>query len=157
MTWYYIISGKMESPYTMKASELPPSKNTKPRSNFPNSLAFTYTLDGMVQKAMKFTGSLSIPECSVTDFQYWILAPIFDNGWALLGELNKIIPVSETRFIDLSVVGDAYIAHLVGVQGEKVPVSVYNTHNETTTVYTCTIGPSGSSVLYLPYGLCDEV
>ena len=147
----------MESPYTMKASELPPSKNTKPRTTFPSSLAFTYTLDGVIQKAMNFTGALSIPECSVTDFQYWSLAPIFNNGWALLGELNKIIPVSETRFIDLTLLRGSYVVYLSGVQGEKVPVTLYDTHNEKAIVYICVIGPSGGSVLYLPSGFCDKV
>ena len=80
----------------MHASELPPSRNTKPRTSFPKSLAFTYTLDGKIQKAMDFTGSIDIAACSVTDFQYWSLAPIMENGWALLGELNKIIPISQT-------------------------------------------------------------
>ena len=141
----------------MQVHELPPSKNTKPRTSFPSSLAFTYTLDGTVQKAMNFTGSLTIPECSVTDFQYWSLAPILENGWALLGELNKILPISETRFVDLTIESrDSYVVYLTGVPGERIPLTVYDTHTEKAVVYDCTISSSGGSVLYLPSGVCNK-
>jgi hypothetical protein len=156
-TWYYIISGTMASTYKMHASELPPSKNTKPKTSFPPSLAFTYTLDGKVQKAMNLTGTLDIAACSVTDFQYWSLAPILENGWALLGELNKIIPVSETRFMDLAVESnDISVGYLAGVPGEMVSITAYDTGSGRTEVYRCTIGADGNSAFYFPGGTCID-
>ena len=147
----------MSSAYTMHASELPPSSNVKPRTSFPPSLAYTYTLDGTVLKAMNFTGTLDIAECSVTDFQYWSLAPILPSGWALLGELNKVLPVSETRFVNLITAnGDIHVVYLSGVPGEKVPVTVYDAVTGSTEVHTCTISSSGGSLFLFPHGPCFD-
>lgn len=146
----------MASPYTMHSRELPPSKYIKPKSSFPEYLAFTYTLDGTIQKAMSFSGSLDIPECSVTNFQYWSLAPILESGWALLGELTKIISISETRFTDVIVIDGTYMVYMIGVPEEVVPITAYDTESNKSEVYTCIIGPSGTSVLYLPGGPCKE-
>ncbi|CAI8031075.1 hypothetical protein GBAR_LOCUS17620 [Geodia barretti] len=156
-TWYYIISGTMSSAYTMHASELPPSTNVKPRTSFPPSLAYTYTLDGTVVKAMNFTGTLDIPECSVTDFQYWTLSPIMASGWALLGELNKVLPVSETRVVDIITSnGDIHVVYLSGEPGEVVPMTVYDTGSGTTEVTSCTIDSSGNSYFLFPHGPCVD-
>jgi hypothetical protein len=156
-TWYYILSGKMYSPYTMKSSELPPSMNVKPRTSFPPSLAFTYTLDGTVQKAMKFTGILNIAQCSVTDFQYWSLAPILSDGWVLLGELNKVLPVSETRFTELITTdGAIHVVYLTGVPGERVTITAYDTNTGNTEVHNCTISSTGTNLLLFPNGPCYD-
>ena len=155
-TWYYVISGEMSSAYTMHASELPPSQHTKPKTSFPKSLAFSYTLDGKIQKAMTFTDSLNIPASSTTDFQYWSLAPILNNGWALLGELNKIIPVSTTRFIDIEQIGMQYTVYIVGVPGEMVPITAYDTGSSKAEVYDCTISATGRNIVYLPGGPCVQ-
>lgn len=152
-TWYYIISGQLSSDYTMSVSELPPSQHTKPKTSFPKSLAFSYTLDGKVQKATVLTDKLSIPACGPTNFQYWVVAPIFSSGWALLGELNKIVTVSETRFFSFTEVGQEYV-FLSGVPGETVLVTVYNTNSSQAVVYTCSIGPTGVNMLLIPEGLC---
>ena len=141
----------------MHARELPPSKNTKPKTSFPKSLAFSYTLDGKIQKAMILSGGLDIPACSVTDFRYWSLAPLLENGWALLGELNKVLPVSETRFIDvIKESTDVYMVYLTGVPREMVPITAYDAGSSKAEVYYCTIGPGGNSILYLPGGPCIE-
>ena len=145
----------MSSPYTMQASELPPSSNVKPKTSFPPSLAFTYTLDGTVRKAMNFTGTLYISECSATDFQYWSIAPIGPNGWALLGELDKVVSVSKTRFDNLITVGrDIHFVYLSGVPGEKVTITAYDVSTGVTEANTCTINSSGTISLMFPYGPC---
>lgn len=153
-TWYYVIAGELSSNYTMHANELPPSRHTKPRTAFPKSLAFTYTLDGQVRNTMTFTDTLSFPTTTTTDFHYWGLAPIWNNGWALLGELNKIIPISETRITNILNVGMDYLVSIAGVQGEKVSITVYDTASSKAEVYACTISPTGQNTLYLPGGPC---
>ena len=153
-TWYYIIAGELSSDYTMHANELPPSRHTKPRTEILKSLAFTYTLDGQVSNAMIFTDILLFPATKTTDFHYWNLAPILNNGWALLGELNKIIPVSETRITNILNVGMDYLVSVTGVEGEKVSITAYDTASSQAVVYACTISPSGQNILYLPGGPC---
>ena len=48
--------------------------------------------------------------CGEADFQYWIIAPVLNNGLVLFGELTKIVPVSETRFKSFLNAGD----HIIG-------------------------------------------
>ena len=102
-TWYYILAAELNSSYSMSASELPPSHSTFPATSFPKSIAFQYTLDETVTKTANFGSDtkLDVAQCNKTDFQYWIIAPYFPNGLALLGELDKVTSVSEARFSDI--------------------------------------------------------
>ena len=153
-TWYYIIAGELLSDYTIYANELPPSHHTKPKTEILKSLAFTYILDGQVSNATIFTDTLFFPITTTTNFHYWSLAPILNNGWALLGELNKIIPVSETHINNILNVGMDYLVSITGVEGEKVSMTAYDTASSQAAVYSCTISPSGQNTLYLPGGPC---
>ena len=106
---------------------------------------------------MNFTGTLDISECSATDFEYWSLAPIMSNGWALLGELTKVLPVSETRFVSLITEdGDIHVVYLTGEAGEIVPLTVYDTSSGATEVHSCTIDSSGDSLFLFPHGPCVD-
>ena len=106
---------------------------------------------------MNFTGTLDISECSTTDFQYWSIAPIMSDGWALLGELNKVLPVSKTRFVDLLIVdGSIHVVYLVGAPGERVSVTVYDSSTGISEAIICTISSSGTSLLLFPHGPCMD-
>ena len=79
------------------------------------------------------------------------------SGWALLGELNKVLPVSETRFVDIITSnGDIHVVYLSGVPGEVVPLTVYDTGTGTTEVHNCTIDSSGNSFFPFPHGPCVD-
>ena len=87
--------------------------------------------------------------CGEADFQYWIIVPVLKNGLVLFGELTKIVPVSETRFKSFINVGDTYIILLEGVPEEKVTLTVFDSSSLKTDLVECTIGLSGSAVLYM--------
>ena len=144
-TWYYILAAELSSPYSMSASELPPSHSTFPMSSFPKSIAFQYTLDKTVTKTVDFGSDtkLDIAQCGKSDFQYWGIAPYFSNGYALLGELDKIISVSEARFSDIVTSGDTVTMKVSGVPTEEVSVTFYNMSSKKTVVVACTISDSG--------------
>ena len=116
----------MNASYVLKPSELPPSRSVFPKTSFPQSLAFRYNLDGSVTEGDVFS-QISIPVCDRHDFQYWVIAPLLPaSDFALLGELNKIIPVSETRFQNILWDSKGYIIHVLGDPGENVTVSIYD-------------------------------
>ena len=144
-TWYYILAAELSSPYSMSASELPPSHSTFPMSSFPKSIAFQYTLDKSVTKTVDFGSDtkLDVAQCGKSDFQYWVIAPYFSNGYALLGELNKITSVSEARFSDIVTNGDTVTMKISGVPTEEVSVTFYDMSNKKTVVVACTISDSG--------------
>ena len=129
----------------MSASELPPSHSTFPVTSFPKSIAFQYALDKTVTKTADFGSDtkLNVAQCERSDFQYWVIAPYFSNGYALLGELDKVTSVSEARFSDIVTNGDAVTMEVNGVPTEEVSVTFYNMNSRKTVVIPCTISDSG--------------
>ena len=153
-TWYYILAAELSSPYSMSASELPPSHSTFPMSSFPKSIAFQYTLDKTVTKTADFGSDtkLDVSQCGKSDFQYWVIAPYLSNGYALLGELDKVTSVSEARFSDIVTSGDAVTMKVSGVPTEEVSVTLYDMSSKKTVVIVCTISDSGINQLTVADG-----
>ena len=136
----------------MSVSELPPSHSTFPMTAFPKSIAFQYTLDKTVTKTAEFGSNtkLDVAQCGKSDFQYWVIAPYFPNGYALLGELNKVTSVSEARFSDIgSSWDDSVMMKVSGVPTEEVTVTFYDMFNKKTVVIPCTISESGVNQISL--------
>ena len=91
--------------------------------------------------------ALNITQCGKSDFQYWVIPPLFPIGYTLLGELNKITPVSEQRFSDITISDDTVTVKVNGVPTEKVPITVYDNSAKKTHVIECTISESGTNLL----------
>jgi hypothetical protein len=73
---------------------------------------------------------------------------VLGNGWALLGEPSKWVPVSAARFRDLeydSTAGTSCSVTAVGPEGEMIEVAWLKPGDTTPTVVKCTI-PRGSAV-----------
>jgi hypothetical protein len=69
-----------------------------------------------------FTGA---PATNYThDFELWSLAPVSAGGWALVGELGKMVRVSPARFSFASGAGGGLQFGVLGAAGEAVLVSV---------------------------------
>lgn len=100
---------------------------------------------------------LNIDQCGKSDFQYWVIAPYFPNGFALLGELNKITPVSAARFSDITVTDSDVTMKVNGVPKESVPVTLYDMKNKKSMVVTCTIGDAGTNKFSLASGTCNGI
>ena len=148
-TWYYILAAELTSSYLLSASELPPSQSLFPASSFPQAIAFQYTLNKTVTQLVDFGDYMKIyvAECGKSDFQYWVIAPYFPNGIALLGELNKVTTVSEARF-GHPVVSDNEVTIMVnGVPKETVSVTFYDGSKDSTMEVLCPINDSGTNRL----------
>ena len=163
-TWYYIFTGDLSSPYTLTAKELPSTHSTFPASSLPApTIAFQYFLDGNVTKITQFgtpsdfgpDTKLNISQCGKVDFQYWVIPPyLMTHGLVLLGELNKIVPVSEARFSDIVITADDVMVKVNGIPTEKVPVTVYSMSANKVWVVDCIISESGENILSLIAGVC---
>lgn len=91
---------------------------------------------------------LTISKCGKDDFQYWAVitsVTALPNGRFLLGELNKIIPVSESRFSNL----DSGLVTVHGVPGEVVTVSVFDMIKDMVFTVACTIHDNGATMLIM--------
>ena len=99
---------------------------------------------------------LNISIClTYCDFQYWVIPPsLTSSGLILLGELNKVVPVSEARFSNIVINGDDVTINVNGVPTETVPVTVYSMSTNRLQVVNCVISPSGMNVLSLTINSC---
>lgn len=60
-------------------------------------------------------------------WQFTMMVPVAGNGWVVLGELDKYVPVSPTRFLSItssSVAGSDLVVVVAGSHGEVVVVSM---------------------------------
>jgi hypothetical protein len=55
---------------------------------------------------------------------YQILAPVMKQGWCVLGEVEKIVPVSKHRFLSIGEVGSTLKVDVAAASGETVRVAV---------------------------------
>ena len=128
---------------------------------------------GFVHYEANATGTVSrsptlvLKACDKWDFQLHAVAPVLPNGWALLGEPDKWVPVSNVRFRDLTYDSDgggganSASVTVIGVEGEKVSVAWLAPDATAPTVVECAI-PRGSAVVVRvssarPKGVCLPV
>ena len=138
----------LKSNYDLSVKELPVTRFVKPQTSFPQSIAVQYTLDKTVTKAINVTNTLSISSCDRNDFQYWYIAPVLDGaGGALLGELDKVVPISEQRVLTVIKFADTYVIKLRGAPNEVVSMSTYDTRDNTATTVSCTLDSTGDGSL----------
>lgn len=151
-TWYYIVAADITAPYNLMPSELPPSSTTFPKTSLPLSLAFRYDLKGDIYEAKNFTSysSISIPICGRNDFQYWAVAPwLPGTEVAFVGELDKVVSVSESRIQNIVHVNGEYHIHIVGAPGETVKMTVYRILMDTSSTVTCQVSSFGAASLHI--------
>jgi hypothetical protein len=157
-TWYHIIAADLSEEYSMCAHELPPSSNTFPQSRVPFSVLFRHDLSGRIYFAVNFTypqECFSVGPCGREDFQYWTVAPVMMNSvFAFLGEWNKIVTVSATRFTNIEHTGSQTAISLIGAPGERVEVAFFNIFAVYPTIVQCLIAQSGSAVVHFPEMTC---
>jgi hypothetical protein len=59
---------------------------------------------------------------------YYVLAPVLNNGMAVIGETGKFITLSSKRFPAVKVENGILALEIAGVPGERVTVAVYADH-----------------------------
>ena len=151
----------LDTQYRINSTQLPPSTNIWPQSSVPNSIA--YRKDPITNKvvfAINYTTvgePLLLGPCGQGDFQYWSIAPVLGGTfWALLGELDKVVTVSEMRFTEIAAAGSSRIVtvHLAGTPGETVNVAMYYVWGITPLIVPCKISSTGTAVLHVPEMKC---
>ena len=151
-TWYYIFAAELRAPYSLSTNELPPSHSIFPATSFPTTaVAFQYTLDRRATKMADFRLDTKpdIAQCYKSDFQYWVVALHLPNNLFLLGELTKIIAVSETRYGDFRFISysNTLMLRVSGALNEVVMTSFYYNNTGTTQTISWLIGTTGINML----------
>ena len=103
---------------------------------------------------------LAVPSCGRSDFGLFHIAPVFSNGWVLLGEMNKLVPVSEQRIRSVSETETSLSVSMKGVPGEEVIMQLWNPSESRLSPsgkvdkYSCIFPSNGMLTLSVPDGNC---
>lgn len=77
---------------------------------------------------------------------YLVLAPVFSNGMALIGETGKFVTVADRRLLSIQPGPEAIDVVLEGAFGERVCLRAFDVANRTLLEPVCvTIGPQGQA------------
>ena len=100
-------------------------------------------------------GAFELPRIRhLYDFDYLVLAPIFSNGLALIGETGKFVTLADKRFDAVAVEGDAIRVRLAGAPGETVTLRVYDARSRALlTPISVRIGNKGEAEATIGRGL----
>jgi len=85
--------------------------------------SLAYSLGGGSLQPFNGKQPLKLVKCGKSDFQLYHSTPIFNNNWALLGELSKIVHVSPQRILNIDVRKDGVDISLQGVPQEVIIIS----------------------------------
>lgn len=97
---------------------------------------------------------LKLNACETSDFQVWTVSPVLSNGWTVLGELSKWVPVSPTRLLEVSAIQEGGVKVLLaGVATEEITIT-FVTPKQTTVSFTCTIPAAAESITLDTTGKC---
>ncbi len=84
--------------------------------------------DWKTGQASVVTDVFTLPQVeNLNDFNYMVLAPIFGNGLALVGDPDKFVTMADRRFTAVKQLADGVRVTLEGAPGETVNVLVYDT------------------------------
>jgi len=101
-------------------------------------------------EAREVEGEFDLPVApGCYDYTYLVLAPIFDNGLALIGESEKFVTLADRRFTGIEMSEDGVLVTLAGVPGETVTVKAYDTAADAMLSETAVIGNDGETTIEL--------
>ena len=115
--------------YDLTMTQLPPSSTVKPLSSFPRYVAANVRLNSVLSTSIlsDSTSSITLSPCNENDFQFWILAPVLPgSNVALFGELQKVVTVSEQRFVSFTSVSNEFEFSIKGVNDEDIMLWAYS-------------------------------
>lgn len=162
--WDHVMGVNLQSPYSVTQGDLEGirgdlSLRSASAAPPPGGISYSVnasTMEFTTLKVLPFSATQPIPlaACGFQDFQVVHTAPVFTNGWALLGELSKWVPVAEARLSDISMSSSDVTMVVTGQAGESVPITFYNTLTSTTVTVVCVLPEGGVATLSVAANAC---
>lgn len=163
MTWRYVIGVQVASDFNVTAQTLGIAA-----TDDSGYATYTYSDATMWHGAapVPFTGDVTVKESGTEmcltspdydistpcfPFQMHTVAPVASNGWVLLGEADKFVPVSNQRIASVAVTtAGGFSIALKGAAGEVVTMGAADVTAGKAPVYAqATIGADGTATLEL--------
>ena len=103
---------------------------------------------------------IELPECGKSDFGLYHVAPVLSNGWVLMGEMAKFVPISSDRIGSVGETSSSVRVELLGSAGENVTISFWTPVSESAaggTLFsaTCSVSTNGVVTMVVPDGTCQ--
>lgn len=145
LRWSYILSLNLDDPFSLAVTDLG-GPATVPSAEFVACDFGRGCAEGPWTALSVAAGPLKLPACPQVDdltpgWGYRVVAPVLPSGWVLLGEVEKIVPVSGRRFLTVAS-GVAPAPELEAVvaaaTGETVVVTLLTPGKRRPVVVTCT-------------------
>jgi hypothetical protein len=148
--WHFVFAAQLSAGYTVRTADIGLAGV--------KSVVFDYFLFGNgTQKVAAFDdahdlqiqnqmATLSAEEAAsgVVPFNYYVIAPVLQSQWVLLGEVSKFITVSHQRIMSLTDTTSSLTFTLAGTKGEVLSITLYN--SATSSFVTLTPTFSGSVI-----------
>lgn len=99
-------------------------------------------------------GALTVKACAKWDFQLYSVAPVLPNGWAVIGETVKWVPVNNARITSIAYSASSVTVTAAGVNGESLTLSFYNSASGTGVAVTCVFDEAATLVFTVPSATC---
>ena len=156
--WDHVLVANLSAPWALTPATLAPTRADGAGAAPPAALAYalnTTSLDLRTLAIAPFDAlhPLPLPANGLTDFALWHTAPAFANGWSLLGELGKWVPVAEARFDAPMVMGDGVEVNVRGVAGEAVNVAWVQGAGGAVVVSACVLDAAGRATATVASGV----
>jgi len=151
LVWHHVFAANIKTAYSVTPNKLTHGLTPTATTN----LVYAYDTPSNVT-VFDDSNPLRIAPNGKADFKFYHIAPVFANGWSVLGETDKFISVSHPRFNHVNVNSESIYVDLRGVYNEKVTISFAQKSGSTYTVssYGCVIPATGSVGLQVPGGKC---
>jgi hypothetical protein len=149
----YAFGAMLDEPYDLSLAELLQSSTAwgpDRAATAPTHVAFSF-FDGpesvrTVDAASPLTFAFGIDYGSA---QQYLVAPMMENGWAVLGEAEKFISVSRQRMSSVIERGKTVEITLVGAPHEQVTLWALPPTKRVPTKFSTIVGPDGIGTLTL--------
>jgi hypothetical protein len=151
MTWHHVFVANLKTAYNLTPNKLVKATSSGATTN----LVFSFDAPTNVS-VFDSNNPLRLAPNGKADFKFYHIAPVFSNGWAVLGETDKFISVSHPRFNHVNVDSNGIYVDLRGVYNEKITIYFAQKSSSTYTVvsYGCVVPETGIVGIQVPGGKC---
>eukprot|EP00051_Salpingoeca_urceolata_P033171 m.19308 g.19308 ORF g.19308 m.19308 type:complete len:807 (-) comp5917_c0_seq1:58-2478(-) len=153
--YHHVLAATIAQPYVLDIRTLPRPPNGQVGNR---SFVVENGVGVPVMASLHSTddAGLAVPVCGRADFRLYHTAPVMTNGWAVLGELAKFVPVSATRIRQIIQNAEDMIVRVAGSAGEAIAFSfAHETGGGKIVTVSCEFGDLGTLTI-TSNGQCTE-
>ena len=159
--FHHVLAAAMGAPFNLAPADLAPmdaelSPTPPPDASGRVAYALNTTSlspETLVVRAWTATAPIALIKSAEPIFELWHTAPVFANGWAVLGEISKWVPVATARIAWIDENSAGVSVSLTGEAGEAISFVFWSAGSGAVTV-SCVLDAAGKAVASVPAATC---